>query len=1098
MMKAISKTASETASSALADGSTMDRLEQTGSAQYRERLGAMDKVAMADENTGLVVLEQTMAAKGLTLEEARARLSGKGGKRYWRSLEELADAPGFGEMLEREFPRQAAEWIDPVSRRGFLKIMGASMALAGLSGCTKQPDEPIYPYIKQPEDLILGKPNYFASAHPFNTGAIPVLVKSDAYRPIKVDGNPDHPINRGSSDPITQGSLLALYDPDRSQHVRYRGENREWAEFVQAFQTHLAVKKVAGGAGVYILSSTVTSPALAAQIKQAQAAWPQAKFLQYDPINRDSAYAATASAFGAPLDAQYWLEGADVIVSLDADFLSGITHPGFNKLAGDYSRRRKLDGGKIDMNRLYAVESAVTTTGMKAEHRLGLRASDIPGFAASLAAVISGGQPPSGYSWTPEQRHFLEAVVKDLKANAGESAVIPGEQQPPDVHLAAIAINEALGNVGKTVVYTETVNPLPSQQNADFKSLVADMNAGKVDWLLVLDGNPVYSAPADLDFSTALNKVGTLVHLGSHYDETGEIAEWHINSAHYLESWSDARAYDGTVTIVQPMIDPLYGGKSAHEVIQTMMVDEPLVSPYDLVRARWKDQLSAKGDFESNWRKALHDGFIDGTAFEPKTVTGKYIVGQGTTVPADTIEVIFRPDPSLYDGRYANLGWLQELPKPITNLSWDNAALISNNTLLKYKLEEADVIEIEVNGKKVKAPVLVVPGHPDNSITVYLGQGRRKAGRVGTGTGFDAYAIRSSDSPLIATGATITRTGDTYEFAVTKSHYHDDRSKLAGGKGNGNNSLEANEAETRGIIRYASLDEFKSNPGFAHEGEGHEDPEADESMFPAYVYNAPGQNAWGMSIDMNSCVGCNACIVACYAENNIAVVGKHQVKVGRNMQWLRIDTYFEGDLAAPRAHFQPMACQHCEDAPCEQVCPVGATVHTPEGINTMVYNRCVGTRYCSNNCPYKVRRFNFLLYSDYETESYKLGRNPDVTVRSRGVMEKCSYCMQRIQAAKIHADKENRGIRDGEVITACQQACPTEAITFGNINDPDSKVAALKKQSRTYGVLADLNTRPRTTYVAGVLNFNQEYEQARIEHEPGAANGSDGSDGSNG
>jgi MoCo/4Fe-4S cofactor protein with predicted Tat translocation signal len=1041
--------------------------------------------AAATETGALVKLEASQAKGGpaptLTLAEAQARLTGTGGKKYWRSLEELAGAPGFDEMLQREFPRQASEWIDPVSRRGFLKIMGASMALAGLSGCTKQPDEAIYPYIKQPEDMILGKPSYFATAHPFNTGAVPVLVKSDAYRPIKVDGNPDHPVNRGSSDPITQGTILGLYDPDRSQHVIYRGENREWSEFVDALQTHLAVKRPVGGAGVYVLTSTVTSPTLAGQIKQAQAAFPNAKFLQYDPVNRDSAYASAQTAFGTPVDAQYWLQSADVIVSLDADFLSGITFPGFHKLAGDYSRRRKLETPDADMNRLYAVESAVTTTGMKADHRLGLRASDVPAFAAALAAAVAGGSAPSG-SWTPEQQAFLAAVVKDLKANGGASVVIPGEQQPPEVHLAAIAINEALGNVGKTVIYTETVNPLPSQQNEDLKSLVADMNAGKVDWLLALEVNPIYSAPADLDFEGALNKVNTLVHLGAHVDETGAIANWHINSAHYLESWSDARAYDGLVTIIQPMIEPLYSGRSTHEVVQAMLVSSPLVSPYDAVRATWKVQLSAKGDFEQNWRKALHDGFIDGTAFEAKTVSGKSGVPQTPAVSADSIEVIFRPDPSLYDGRYANVGWLQELPKPVTNLSWDNAALISNGTLVKYKLEEADVIEIGLNGKKVKAPVLVVPGHPENSITVYVGQGRRKAGRVGTGTGFDAYAIRPSSSPLFATGATITKTDATYELANTKSHYHDDRSKLAGGTGGGKNSLEANEADTRGIIRYATLEEFKKNPNFAHEGEGHEDPEVDQTMFPAYVYD---KNAWGMSIDMNSCVGCNACIVACYAENNIAVVGKQQVKIGRNMQWLRIDTYFEGDLSAPRAHLQPMACQHCENAPCEQVCPVGATVHTPEGLNTMVYNRCVGTRYCSNNCPYKVRRFNFLLYSDYETESYKLGRNPDVSVRSRGVMEKCSYCVQRISAAKIHADKENREIRDGEIITACQQACPTEAIVFGNINDPESKVAKLKKQQRTYGVLADLNTRPRTTYVAEVFNFNQELEQARVEHAPG-------------
>ena len=594
------------------------RQPQSGDLNVDEQ--AQSAMKVNENNGGLVSLD---AKSGLTLEAVRAKLKGQGGKKYWRSLDELADTPGFHEMLQREFPSQASEWIDPVSRRGFLKIMGASMALAGLSGCTKQPDEPIYPYIKAPEDLVLGKPNYFATAHPFNTGAVPLLVKSDAYRPIKVDGNPEHPMVRGSSDPITQGTILALYDPDRSQHVRYRGENREWASFQQAFQTHLSVRKTVGGQGVYLLTSTVTSPTLAAQIKKAQAAWPNVKFLQYDPVNRDSAYAATQAAFGAAADAQYWLESADVIVSLDADFLSGIAHPGFHKLAGDYSRRRKLDTPDADMNRLYAVESAPSTTGFKAEHRLGLRASEVPAFAAALAAAVAGGAAPSGYSWTADQQRFLESVVKDLKANPGESVVIPGEQQPQEVHLAAIAINEALGNVGKTVIYTDTVNPIPSQQTADLQQLVADMKAGKVEWLLALDVNPLYTAPADLGFEDALNKVNTLVHLGSHVDETAQVAQWHINSAHYLESWSDARAYDGTVTIVQPMIEPLYGGRSAHEVVQSMLLDNPDLSAYDAVRETWKPVLSAKGDFEQNWRKALHDGWIEGTAFPAKALTAK-------------------------------------------------------------------------------------------------------------------------------------------------------------------------------------------------------------------------------------------------------------------------------------------------------------------------------------------------------------------------------------------------------------------------------------------------------------------------------------------
>jgi MoCo/4Fe-4S cofactor protein with predicted Tat translocation signal len=1037
---------------------------------------------------GLVTLEAQEQKKpeGLTLEEVRAKLSGKTGKKYWRSLDELADKPGFGEMLSREFPQQASEWIDPVSRRGFLKLAGASLALAGLSGCTKQPDEPIYPYIKAPEDLILGKPMYFATAFPFPTGAVPVLVKTDAFRPIKVDGNPEHPYNKGGSDPLTQGTLLDLYDPDRSQHITYRGETRTWAAFQAAWRSTLADKKSAGGTGVYFLSGTVTSPTLAAQWKKAQATFPNAKWIQYDAVNRDSAYAASKAAFGDYLDAQYKLDAADVILSLDADFLSGAVQPGFHKLAKDYANKRRLDGS-TEMNRLYVVESWTTTTGLKAEHRLALRASDIGPFAAALAATLGSGS--ASYNGSGDAKKYLAAVAKDLKANAGKCLVIPGEQQSAQVHAAAIAINEALGNVGKTVIYTETVNPLPSIQTDDLKSLVADMNAGKVDWLVILDSNPVYSTPADLKFESALGKVTTIVHLGSHVDETAQLAHWHINSAHYLESWSDARSYDGTVSIVQPMIEPLYRGHTAHEIVQAML-DNPDLSGYDAVRENWRQQLSSKGDFDFNWRKVLHDGFIADSAFQPKGGgASKAPLAQGTnnqfgdlpitartaTGGADTLEIVFRPDYNLYDGRFANVGWLQELPRPVTNLSWDNAAQMSYATLNKNGLAEHDVVELSVNGLKVLAPVFAVPGHPDNTITLTLGQGRSRAGRVGSGFGFNAYAVRSSDAPLFVTGATLRKTGDVYDFAVTKSHYIDHRAVAHGGDGSGTHSIEGNEAMDRGIIRYATLEEFKQNPNFAHEGEGHDTPETDTSMFPAYRYD---KNAWGMSIDMNACVGCNACIVSCYAENNIAVVGKHQVKVGRNMQWLRIDTYFEGDLSAPRAHLQPMTCQHCENAPCEQVCPVGATVHTPEGLNTMIYNRCVGTRYCSNNCPYKVRRFNFLLFSDYETESLKLMRNPDVTVRSRGVMEKCSYCVQRITAAKIEADKENREIRDGEIVTACQQACPTNAIVFGNINDRSSKVRKLKEQSRTYGVLADINTRPRTTYIAEVLNLNPELAEA--------------------
>jgi MoCo/4Fe-4S cofactor protein with predicted Tat translocation signal len=1055
----------------------------------------MKKTGNSEQGTvesGPQVVTAIAPAK-LTLAQVRAKLDGKTGKRYWKSMDELAETPGFHEMLTEEFPRQAGEWVDAVSRRGFLKVMGASFALAGLAGCTKQPDEPIFPYVKAPEDLILGKPMYFATAFPFPTGAIPVLVKSDAFRPIKVDGNPDHPMAKGKSDAITQATLLDLYDPDRSTRTLYRGQPSSWAEFQEAFTG--GVKASSGGAGVYFLSETITSPTLAAQWKAVQAKYPQAKLVQWEPVNRDSAMAASKAAFGSYTDAQYKLENADVILSLDADFLGGIAHPGFLPMAAAYAQRHRYEEGQT-MNRMYVVETMTTVTGAKAEHRLALKPSDLVVFASALSS--------GGAGLTGDQQKFAASLMKDLQASGGKCVVIPGEQASPAVHAAAYALNASLGAVGKTVLYGDTVNPMPSEQVADFKSLVGDMNAGKVQWLVMLGTNPMYSAPVDLEFAAAFEKVPNTVHLGSHVDETGAVSVWHINKAHYLESWSDARAYDGTISILQPMIAPMYGGHSAHDVLGSLL-DTTQATAYDAVVTNAKTYI--KGDFAAGWRKALHDGWVDGTAFTASAKTP----GKGSAAPAAAaatgggLEVSFRADPSLYDGRYANVGWLQELPKQITNLSWDNAALMSFNTMDSMKLEQSDAVEITVNGRKVIAGALMVPGHPDGAVTLHLGFGRgAEAGRAGAGVGFNSYLLRTSDAPAFAAG-TMTKSSAVYDLCVTKVNFTEHRGAFAQQDLNdkkfdtqGEYSLPGHEAMERAIIRYATLDEVKANPNFAHENEGDvkgalinkvgynpegEKIEHGDSFFPdAWRYDHPEastgkttlQNKWGMAIDLNSCIGCNACVVSCYAENNIPVVGREQVKIGRNMQWIRIDTYFEGDLHAPRAHFQPMACQHCENAGCEQVCPVGATVHTPEGLNTMVYNRCVGTRYCSNNCVYKVRRFNFLLYSDYDTESLKFGRNPDVTVRSRGVMEKCSYCVQRIEAAKIEADKENRPLKDGDVVTACQQACPASAISFGNLNDPSSDVSKRKAKERDYQVLADLNYRPRTTYTAGVINPNPE------------------------
>jgi MoCo/4Fe-4S cofactor protein with predicted Tat translocation signal len=1048
-------------------------------------------------SSATVVTEITPAK--LTLAQVRAKLDGTRGKRFWKNLDELADEPGFHAMLAEEFPRLAGaepnEWVDAVSRRGFMKVMGASFALAGLAGCTKQPDEPIFPYVKAPEDLILGKPMYFATAHPFPTGAIPVLVKSDAFRPIKVDGNPDHPMAKGKSDAMTQATLLDLYDPDRSPRPLYRGQPSDWASFQEAFAT--AAKATSGGQGIYFLSETITSPTLAAQWKQVQAKYPAAKLVQWDAVNRDSAMAASKAAFGSYMDAQYKLENADVILALDADFLGGIAHPGFLPMAAAYSERHRYVEGQT-MNRMYVVETMTTVTGGKAEHRLALKPSDLDAFANALASGSAAGLSDAN------QQKFATTLLADMKASAGKCVVIPGEQASPAVHAAAYALNAQLGAVGKTVVYTETVNPLPSEQVADLTSLVGDINAGKVQWLVMLGVNPLYSAPTDLEFATAFNKVPNTVHLGSHVDETGTLSIWHINKAHYLESWSDARAYDGTLSIIQPMIAPMYGGRSAHEVMQALL-DNPELSAFDAVKTNAKTYIKG-GDFDTAWRKALHDGWVEGTAFTAGSASpkgGGLQAATASSTPAGSYEISFRADPSLYDGRYANVGWLQELPKQITNLSWDNAALMSLATMESLGLEQSNAVEIEVNGRKVIAPALMVPGHADGAVTVHLGLGRRaEAGRVGAGVGFNAYYLRTAGAPNYTVGK-VAKNDAIYDLCVTKVNSIEHRGAFAQQDLNnkeydkeGTFSLPGHEAMERAIIRYATLEEVKANPNFAHENEGDvkgalinkvgyapvgETPEHGESFFPdAWRYDHKDvssgviQNKWGMEIDLNSCIGCNACIVSCYAENNIPVVGREQVKIGRNMQWLRIDTYFEGDLHAPRAHFQPMACQHCENAGCEQVCPVGATVHTPEGLNTMVYNRCVGTRYCQNNCVYKVRRFNFLLYSDYDTESLKFSRNPDVTVRSRGVMEKCTYCVQRIEAAKIEADKQNRPIRDGEIVTACQQACPTSAISFGNLNDPNSVVSKRKATERDYQVLADLNFRPRTTYTAGVINPNPE------------------------
>jgi MoCo/4Fe-4S cofactor protein with predicted Tat translocation signal len=985
----------------------------------------------------------------LDLKTVQAQITGTKGPEYWRSLEELAGSSEFQEMMHREFPKGASEWLDAVSRRGFLKLMGASLAMAGMTSCTKLPMEPIVPYVRQPEEVIPGRPLFFATAFTLGGYASPILVESHLYRPTKIEGNDQHPASLGGTDIFAQASILGMYDPDRSQTIMNLGDVRTWGAFLDALRGPLSAQKAVQGAGIRILTRTVSSPALADQLRSVLKLYPQAKWHVYEPVNRDNVLEGAKLAFGQPVETQYRLENADVIVSLDADFLYA-GFPGSTRYIRDFAKRRNPDAG--NMSRLHVVESTPSSTGAKADHRLPLRASEIDGFARELLLALA---TTSNSPKTNKGAEFLRAVAADLATKHGASVVIPGDHQPPAVHYLAHEINQALGNVGKTIFYTEPVDANPVNQTESIKDLVTDMRAGKVDMLFIMGGNPAYDAPADLGFADALKNtnIPMRVHLGLYQDETAELCQWHLNEAHYLESWGDARAYDGTVSIVQPLIAPLYGGKSAYE-LTALVAGQAEATGHEVVQGYWKKQHPG-ADFDAFWRKSLHDGWIDGTTSPPKqvaTLSASYLpFGK---VPPNAIEINFRRDPSVYDGCFSNNGWLQELPKPMSKMTWDNPLLIGPAMAARMGLKSEDFVDLELNGKKVTAPIWIQAGHPDNSITVFLGYGRKRAGRAGTGAGFDVYPLRSSASPWFTSGVDITKAGGTYKLATTQGYQTMDTPEGA-----------------RPQVRTASLEEYRKEPDFARE----EQPPAELTLYKPYPYEKEPY-AWGMAIDLNACVGCNNCIVACQSENNIPVVGKEQVVIGRHMHWLRVDAYYQGDRDNPKAYFQPVPCQQCENAPCEVVCPVGATVHSTEGLNDMVYNRCVGTRYCSNNCPYKVRRFNFLLFQDWETPQYKMMRNPNVTVRSRGVMEKCTYCIQRITQHRIDSEREDRKIQDGELQTACQQSCPADAITFGNINDPSSRVSKLKAIARNYSLLADLNTRPRTTYLAEIRNPNPELE----------------------
>jgi molybdopterin-containing oxidoreductase family iron-sulfur binding subunit len=975
----------------------------------------------------------------LNIADLRKRLAGKSGKTYWRSFNEIAETESFKEFLHQEFPAGAAFMEDGVSRRTFLKVMGASMALAGLTACTATNPEKIVPYADAPEEVVPGTPLFFASAFPLGGYGLGILVESHEGRPTKIEGNPDHPASLGATDVFAQAAILNLYDPDRSRQPKQKGMVKTMTDFSKALSQEQ--KSWGQGDGVHLLTQTITSPTLASQIRAFLEKYPAAQWHVYEPAGRENVNLGAELAFGEMVETQYHFDKAKTVLSLDADFLS--TGLGNVRYAKDFMRRRRVADKpehEMTMNRLYVVEAALSNTGIMADHRLPLRATEIETFVRALARTlgldVQGGQAADYSNW-------MRVLVEDLQASAGESIVIAGEHQPPAVHALVHAINQALGNVGNTLTYTEPIDANPINQTESLQALTEAMRSGDAKAVIMLGGNPAYTTPADLGFAQALQKTPFSLYLGASIDETASLAQWHIPRSHFLESWGDIRAFDGTTTLIQPIIEPLYDSLSDIELV-AMLLGESEPNGHDLVKAYWQEQANAE-HFDKFWRKTLNMGIVEGSQAAAKQVQASVAsVATSATIPSSDMEIIFRPSPSVWDGRFANNGWLQEVPNSVTKLTWDNAALLAPALAERLNLMDGDVIRLNYFGNWVEAPVLITPGHADNSVTVHLGYGRQIVGRVGQDVGFNAYQIRNSARPWQDTGLVITYTGQTYPLARTQDHQL---------------------MEGRPLVIGSTLDEFKKNPEFVKEETEYEHI----TMYPDMAYDG---YAWGMSVDLSACIGCNACVVACQAENNIPVVGKVEVMRSREMQWMRIDRYFIGDMDNPEVVQQPVMCQQCEGAPCEVVCPAAATVHSREGLNDMVYNRCIGTRYCANNCPYKVRHFNFFQYVDVQEPSLQLMRNPNVTVRSRGVMEKCTFCVQRINQARITAKKENRTIRDGEVQTACQAVCPTEAIVFGNIKDPESQVAKLKSSALDYELLGELNIKPRTTYLARLKNPN--------------------------
>jgi Fe-S-cluster-containing dehydrogenase component/anaerobic selenocysteine-containing dehydrogenase len=990
---------------------------------------------------------------------------------WWRGLDVPGDPSRFSEFVDAEFPAAA----DPggINRRRWLQLMGASLALAAAGGCRWETQE-IRPFVERPEGRVPGKTERLRTAMPLGDAVVGLEVTCVDGRPIKIEGNPLHPASLGATDVFAQAALLELYDPDRSQSPALlhgkQVQEKTWQQFDEALAPLARQLHETGGEGFRVLAEASCSPTLLGLRSRLLKTFPKARWFEYEPLGDDNVRAGAIRAFGRPLRTHLRLDRARVIVCLDADPIGDPTTG--VRYARDLMAGRQPESGA--MSRLYVIESGMSLTGTVADHRLPVRPSEMAGFVAQLQSALAASKTNTPDS--PLSSPFLRAVVDDLLAegNHGRSVVCVGPSQPPEVHAAVHRINEMLGNVGEngTIAYSRAFDPERPLHVDAMRTLVDEMNAGKVHTLLILGGNPVYNAPADLAFADALKRVETSIHLSSYRDETSRRCTWHLPHAHFLEAWGDGRAYDGTYSVMQPMIAPLRNGRSPLEALSMVLsaiekTKTPAASPEELVRRTFREQIAAKSG--PTWEQTIRDGLLA----DSRWPTEKVSLASSTKTAGDVkpkaedkraIEAIFVRDRSVYDGRFANNSWLQEWPDPVTRLTWGGAALIGPATAETLGIRNGEIAVVKLGERRVRIPFCVLPGQAAGTVSLPLGYGRVAAGKVGGDlpevepVGVDVYPLRTTTAMHVA-AVTVTPTGEIRPLAGTQDHFAID----AVGR-------EATEQRAKTLIRQASLHDYRQHPELLRHADEH--PPL-ESLWQEHEYQG---HRWAMAIDLTKCIGCGSCVVACQAENNIPVVGRAQVLKNREMHWLRVDRYFRDGPDDPEVAYQPLPCQQCELAPCEQVCPVAATVHSHEGLNDMTYNRCVGIRYCANNCPYKVRRFNFFNYHKEfekpENEIAKMKYNPEVTVRTRGVMEKCTYCVQRIQNAKIGAKTGGEPLRDGQIQTACQQACPAGAIVFGDLADKESQVSRWQQSARAYAILAELNTKPRTVYLAKIGNPN--------------------------